>query len=710
MAVNAQTYFAANPDVAASFASNNYGMTADEFANYHFANYGASESRTPVAGVTNEQIIGFLKDNPDLTDEQIVSSMKTYGISPSQMAGAVGLNEGEIASRVAATIPQGQTITLGDTIVQPVYQVTGSGETQEIGGLENVLTYKVGENQVGGGYNQYNPDGSLARTGTQQKVNNLAGEALLGSALLFGGLGGGFEGLFGGPSVGNGAFLGEGVASGIPLSDAAFLNAGGVFNPAFALGADGLVGSLTNLTGGSGTGALTGGAATTLGGGATTTLGGGSSTLSGLTGGSSLSGLTAGSSLSGLTTAGGLAGANTLLGGSTLGSTLGGLTTGVVGSTLGSTLGSTVGSTLGSTLANTATTGLGGLTAAQLGALLSGGLTTGAGLLQQQTSREAAQRAQQMIDTETAAAKQAAQFRPVGMTTRFGTSQFQVDPVTGQLTSAGYTLSPEAKNAQDRLVKLAEQGLVQAEGAQAQFAPLQTGAQNLFSLGNQYLAQSPQDVAQNYLNQQMALLQPGRELELANLQNRLQQQGRGGLAVAQGGTMGATTPELQALYNARAQQEAQLAANAQQYGQQNVLFGAGLLGQGATAMGNYYGGQQAAYAPYTTALGQVQGLETAAQQPLMLGANLGQTAAQAGFNVGQLGLRGAGASVELATGKAATNNPYASAISGLAANPAFGQYVGGLLSPTAPVTAMSAPATTFGTGNYYGQQDLGLFL
>ena len=84
-----------------------------------------------------------------------------------------------------------------------------------------------------------------------------------------------------------------------------------------------------------------------------------------------------------------------------------------------------------------------------------------------------------------------------------------------------------------------------------------------------------------------------------------------------------------------------------------------------------------------------------------MGANLGQTAAQAGFNVGQLGLRGAGASVELATGRAATNNPYASAISGLAANPAFGQYVGGLLSPTAPtVSALSSSAYGPGMPGY----------
>jgi hypothetical protein len=347
-----------------------------------------------------------------------------------------------------------------------------------------------------------------------------------------------------------------------------------------------------------------------------------------------------------------------------------------------------------------------GLTTAQIANLFSAGATTAAGLLQQQTSKEAAQKAQAMIDRETAAAKAAAQFRPIGMTTRFGASQFGFDPVTGQLTSAGYTLSPEAKAAQDRFVKLAESGIQQAEGAQKAFEPLQTGAQSLFKLGQGYLAEKPEDVAKNYLASQMALLQPGRELELANLQNRLQQQGRGGLAVAQGGTMGATTPELQALYNARAQQEAQLAANAQQYGQQNVLFGAGLLGQGSQAMGQYYGGQQAAYAPYTTALGQVQGLETAAQQPFQLGVGLGKETSTAGYNVGRLGLTGAGQSVALATGADATRNPYASAISGLAANPAFA----GLFSGVPPVTAMSTPATTFGAGNYYGNQDLGLYL
>lgn len=409
----------------------------------------------------------------------------------------------------------------------------------------------------------------------------------------------------------------------------------------------------------------------------TSGVGAGITSGSGLTGTGVLSGSALGTGLLGTTGSTALTGTG-VLSGSTLGTQLLGTgagtaaTVGGVGNTMANlgtgALNTGVGSALGS--------GLG----SGLGNLLSTGLTLGGGLLQEQTAREAAQKAQAMIEAETEAAKQAAQFRPVGMTTRFGTSQFQVDPKTGQLISAGYTLTPEAKAQQDRLVALQNQGLTQAEQAQAQFAPLQTGAQSLFNLGNQYLAQSPQSVAQNYLNQQLALLQPGRELELANLQNRLQQQGRLGLSVAQGGSYGATTPELQALYNARAMQEAQLAAQAQQAGQQQIQFGAGLLGQGASAMDQYYGGQQAAYTPYTTASGQVQGLEALGQQPLTIGSALGQQAATAGANVGRFGLIGAGQSAELATSQAATTNPYASLLGGLGASPTFGRFLGGLFS------------------------------
>jgi len=618
----------------------------------------------PVAGaVTTAQIVDFLTTNPELSDAAIVKVMETYKVSPAELAKAVGLPEGTIAARIAETVPNGQTITLGDTVVQPVYKVTGSGEDQQVGGIENVITYKATDNKAGGSYTQYTSTGEVEKTGTQQEVKSGLKEFAIGAGLLFGlptllnagaatGAGTTFAGealadaslLSGGGSTALGSTLGGTTFAGEALADAGLLSGGGGLTSG-ALTAGG-AGALT--TGGAGSTLMGGAGGLTAGAGGVTgltTAGAGGLGALGTGGGLTTAGLTAG----------GLAGANTLLGGSALGSTLGALGA-------------------GGTLLGTAATGLG---VNNLANLLSGGLGTAGSLLQMQQSKEAALAAQQRIDAETAAAKQSAQFRPIGMTTRFGTSQFAVDPVTGQLTSAGYTLSPEAKNAQDRLVKLAESGLQQAEGAQAQFAPLQTGAQNLFNLGNQYIAKSPQDVAQNYLNQQMQLLQPGRELELANLQNRLQQQGRGGLSVAQGGTMGATTPELQALYNARARQEAELAANAQQLGQRDVLFGSSLLGQGAQTMGNYYGGQQASYAPFTTAFGQVQNLEQLAQQPLQMGAALGQQASQAGARVGQLGLQGAGQSVALATGADATRSLGAqSLIAAGNPNAMFGQSLG----------------------------------
>jgi hypothetical protein len=338
-----------------------------------------------------------------------------------------------------------------------------------------------------------------------------------------------------------------------------------------------------------------------------------------------------------------------------------------------------------------------GLTAAQIAQLLSSTAQTAGGLLQQQTSKEAADKARTMIDAETAAAKAGAQFRPIGMTTRFGSSQFAVDPTTGRLTSAGYTLSPEAKNAQDRFVKLAESGLQQAEGAQKAFEPLQTGAQSLFKLGQGYLAQSPETVASDYMKSQLALLAPGREQQYAFLQNQLQQQGRGGLSVAQGTGLAPTSPELAAFMNAKVQEDARLAANAQQYGQQNVLFGAGLLGQGSQAMGQYYGGQQAAYSPYTTALGQVTGLESAAQQPFQMGVDLGKIGATTGFDVGRLGLQGAGQSVALATGPAATNNPYATLLTGAASSPVLTEaLVKAFQGTTNETTAINPYFRTYG--------------
>jgi hypothetical protein len=608
--------------------------------------------------VTNQELFNIFLANPNMSDAQIVSLMETRGISPTQVSQTFGIPEGQVASRVGATLPPNQAVLLGDTYVQAVNPIQGSGEDQQVGALENVITYKASENKPGGNIQYYSPEGEYQQTTKQQKVH--AGKDFLkfaaGAGLLFGG--GALLDAFGNAIVPSAAGTAGMSAAELAAYDLALGGAGGsagATSLANALATGANVGTLTNLTGGSGL--LTGQAA-------------------GITAESVAKKLADDAIAQGLLT-------NT---GNTALNTLGTKTAAELAAE------ELAKKTATSVLVNEVTKAINPNT-------VSGLLQTGGSLLQSQESKDAARQAATDITAATQTGVEASQFRPVGMTTRFGTSNYTYDPVTGRMTSAGYQLSPEAKAAQDRLVGLAGRGLTQAEAAQQQFAPLQTGAQNLFGLGNQYISQSPQDVAQNYINQQMQLLQPSREMELANLQNRLQQQGRAGLSVAQGGSLGATTPELQALYNARAQQELQLAAGAQQAGQQNVLFGAGLLGQGATAMGNYYGGQQAAYSPYTTALGQVQSLEGAAQQPLQMGAALGQQSATAGANAGRLGLAGTQIAGGFNTSANATFNPYAGLLTA-AGSPSsmFGQSIAKYLSggSVTPFDALSS--TKYGDG------------
>jgi len=638
--------------------------------------------------VTSQQIIDFLLANPGMSDAQIVAAMEQYGVSPAQMATAVGLPEGEVVSRVAATIPEGMSVTLGDTRIAPQYEVRGSGEDRQVVGIENIYVEKTTGDvnykaPVGSDVQVLSPTGELVNTIKTKEDQSFFGGLVdaFKDPVVLAALGGAAAGgLLGG--AGTAATVGTTglTAAELAAYDLALGGAGGTAG-ATALGnaltTGAAIPTLTNLTGGSGatSGLLTTPAVTSAV----------APTVAGTTAATTIPATTAAT-----TAATALTPTATAL-------------TPAVTSTLSPLVKSAI----------PAITGALTSTPSSLTNLFSGGLGTAGSLLQMQQSKEAALAAQQRIDAETAAAKASSAFRPIGMTTRFGTSQFAVDPVTGQLTSAGYTLSPEAKNAQDRLVKLAESGLQQAEGAQQAFAPLQTGAERLFELGQGYLAKTPEQVASDYLKSQMDLLQPGRELELANLQNKLFQQGRSGVSVAQGGTYGATTPELQALFNARARQEAELAANAQQLGQRDVLFGAGLYDLGTKSLGNYYAGQQASYAPFTTALGQVQGLETLGQQPLTTGVNLGQISSQAGANIGKLGLTGAQLSTNLATGADATRNLAAQGLIA-AGNPnaMFGQAIGGLFGGglQSAFSGTGLGSSGFGTGLAYGNQDLGLFL
>ena len=297
-----------------------------------------------------------------------------------------------------------------------------------------------------------------------------------------------------------------------------------------------------------------------------------------------------------------------------------------------------------------------------------------------------------------------ARFRPVGITTRFGRSNFQFGipgvnaPVAtdfatpeefaaaqsdyqgrllseGRLTGAGYELSPELRAYQDRIAALTGGALTQAEQAQQQYQPLSQAAGGLFGLGQQYLAQNPQEVAAKYMQQQQDLLAPSRERQMAQLQNQLFQQGRGGLSVGATGMrpsgaagLGATTPELEAYYNAMAQQDAQLAAQAQEAGQRNVAFGAGLFGTGANMLNQYQAGQVGALSPFTNYLGSGQAIEGLGQESLRLGAELGGRASTAGANVGQFLFTG-GANAATTRQGGQGFSPLAGLFSGASKNP-----------------------------------------
>jgi hypothetical protein len=228
-----------------------------------------------------------------------------------------------------------------------------------------------------------------------------------------------------------------------------------------------------------------------------------------------------------------------------------------------------------------------------------------------------------------------ARFRPVGVTTGFGSSQFTTD-AKGNLSGASYQLTPELQSIRDRL--LSQAGAYDPTQVAQQAQALGAGAGSLFGAAQGYLSESPEMARQRYITNQQALLNPINEQNLAGIRNRLFQTGRTGLAT--GGTMAggmqATNPELAAYYNALAQQNAQLTAGADQAAQQQQAFGAGLFGSGAGLLGQQTALTSGAYAPLQTQLGLAGSTEQLGQQALELGSALGGRQATAGAAAGNL--------------------------------------------------------------------------
>ena len=279
-------------------------------------------------------------------------------------------------------------------------------------------------------------------------------------------------------------------------------------------------------------------------------------------------------------------------------------------------------------------------TAGLLSGVSGGALRTGLGLagsyLNANAANDAASTQAQAQIRAAQIAADAAKFRPVGVTTNFGSSQFNYD-ANGNLVQAGYNLSPQLQAQQNQIMGASGGLLNQYTGAQAATAPMGQAAQTAMTLGQGYLSTDPLAQAQKYMADQQGLLAPGRAQDFATLQAQNAAQGRSGFAMG-GGVNGqmAANPEMQAYWNALMQQDAQLAANATQGGMDYAKFGIGTVGSGGDMLSSMYKTQTNAASPYTTALGTANTIEGMGQNAMTLGTNLGNSTTAAAAAGGRL--------------------------------------------------------------------------
>jgi hypothetical protein len=318
-----------------------------------------------------------------------------------------------------------------------------------------------------------------------------------------------------------------------------------------------------------------------------------------------------------------------------------------------------------------------------LGGLFSGGKAADAEKQRAASLREAGERAAAM-----------AQFKPMGMTTAFGSSQFTPE---GQ---GSYTLSPQLQAIQRNLFGATGQYDPTQMGQMAQ--PLTGGAQSLFNLGQQYLATSPQEAAQQYMSQQQALLAPSREAGLSRVQTANFGRGTGGLGVQTGTGSAPSNPLAQAYFNQLGQQDLQLAAQADEAGMARARFGAGLFGTGGELLGQVPKLTTAGYGPLEAQLGLLGTTERLGQQPFMLSQDLAGRYSQAGAQAGRLFMEPQAAAAN-AYGQYQSYSPIGSALSSigstLGGGGAGGSWFSSLFSGGGGTPSYSGPS--YGTNSSF---------
>ena len=224
-------------------------------------------------------------------------------------------------------------------------------------------------------------------------------------------------------------------------------------------------------------------------------------------------------------------------------------------------------------------------------------------------------------------ARDLATFKPIGITTRFGSTNDG---------GYGYTASDEVQSLQDRMSGMYNQSLGQAEQALGQQGQYDQAAQGLFSLGQQYLSESPEQARQKYMQQQMDVLRPYDVEEEQRLGASVFAKGAGGLSVGQGGN-----PYLQTLMESRNRRNAGIAAQSDVAAQQQIKFGQGLFGDAANTTALGYGLQEKSLAPTAGYLGMQEALLQPGRQQYLDSVQEAQIRANAGANAGNLYMQGA---------------------------------------------------------------------
>lgn len=277
-----------------------------------------------------------------------------------------------------------------------------------------------------------------------------------------------------------------------------------------------------------------------------------------------------------------------------------------------------------------------------------GGITDAVGLTDIKGTQ---QRGEQAAAAQREAALRGAQvsaFRPVGMTSRFGSGAFDITDVGGvpRVTGAQYNVSPELQALQDQIMGLTGGAVTTAQEAQMAAQPLGMAAQRLFNLGGQYISESPEAARQRIFNQLQEARMPAQLQEEQRLSAGAFGRGRAGLNI---GGMG--QPELYTLARAREAQRAQDILSAEQQAQQQIQFGTGLFGTGAQQLGQQYAIPTQALGPLQSYLGTIGSIEEMGQQPFKLGLSVGgaaQPGASAGAQMLQSGLSSAAATQQQA--------------------------------------------------------------